>query len=78
MALLRSGPIEVGDLPAECRTVARRQLTQMESIERDAIVRSLAANHGNKGEAAADLSMSRATIYRKIRTFGIVTSSCSD
>ncbi|WP_461157725.1 helix-turn-helix domain-containing protein [Saccharopolyspora tripterygii] len=73
---VRSGPIEVGDLPAECRTVARRQLTQMESIERDAIVRSLAANHGNKGEAAADLGMSRATIYRKIRTF--VTSSCSD
>ncbi|WP_228713643.1 sigma-54-dependent Fis family transcriptional regulator [Prauserella endophytica] len=68
----RSGTIEVTDLPAECRTVTRRQLTQLESIERDAIVRSLAANHGNKERAAADLGMSRATIYRKIRSFGIV------
>ncbi|WP_027945589.1 sigma-54-dependent Fis family transcriptional regulator [Amycolatopsis taiwanensis] len=70
----RSGTIEVTDLPAECRTTARRQLTQLESIERDAIVRSLAAHHGNKERAAADLGMSRATIYRKIRAFGIVPS----
>lgn len=68
----RSGTVEVSDLPAECRTVIRRQLTQLETIERDAIVRSLAANQGNKERAAADLGMSRATIYRKIRAFGIV------
>ncbi|WIV56191.1 sigma-54-dependent Fis family transcriptional regulator [Amycolatopsis nalaikhensis] len=68
----RSGTIEVTDLPAECRTFTRRQLTKLESIERDAIVRSLAANRGNKEHAAADLGMSRATIYRKIRAFGIV------
>lgn len=68
----RSGAIEVTDLPAECRTITRRQLTQLESIERDAIVRSLAANQGNKERAAADLGTSRATIYRKIRAFGIV------
>lgn len=74
----RSGTIEVTDLPAECRTVTRRRLTQLESIERDAIVHSLAANHGNKERAAADLGMSRATIYRKIRAFGIVPMSESD
>ncbi len=68
----RSGTIEVTDLPAECRTFTRRQLTKLEAIERDAIVRSLAANRGNKEHAAADLGMSRATIYRKIRAFGIV------
>ncbi|WP_281256003.1 helix-turn-helix domain-containing protein [Amycolatopsis australiensis] len=68
----RSGTIEVADLPAECRTFTRRQLTKLEAIERDAIVRSLAANRGNKEHAAADLGMSRATIYRKIRAFGIV------
>ncbi|GHF93986.1 MULTISPECIES: sigma-54-dependent Fis family transcriptional regulator [Amycolatopsis] len=68
----RSGTIEVSDLPAECRTFTRRQLTKLEAIERDAIVRSLAANRGNKELAAADLGMSRATIYRKIRAFGIV------
>ncbi|MEU6641929.1 helix-turn-helix domain-containing protein [Saccharomonospora sp. NPDC046836] len=68
----RTGTIEVGDLPAECRTFTRRQLTKLETIERDAIVRSLSANRGNKELAAADLGMSRATIYRKIRAFGIV------
>lgn len=68
----RSGAIEVTDLPAECRTITRRQLTQLESIERDAIVRSLAANQGNTERGAADLGTSRATIYRKIRAFGIV------
>ncbi|HKS47542.1 MAG TPA: helix-turn-helix domain-containing protein [Amycolatopsis sp.] len=68
----RAGTIEVTDLPVECRTFTRRQLTQMETIERDAIVASLAANQGNKERAAADLGMSRATIYRKIRAFGIV------
>ncbi|MGW1676848.1 sigma-54-dependent Fis family transcriptional regulator [Saccharopolyspora sp. NPDC002376] len=69
-----SGTIEATDLPAECRTIARRQLTQLESIERDAIVHSLATHEGNKERAAADLGMSRATIYRKIRAFGILPS----
>ncbi|GAB3397507.1 AAA-type ATPase lid domain-containing protein [Amycolatopsis echigonensis] len=68
----RTGTIEVTDLPAECRMFTRRQLTKLETIEYEAIVRSLAANDGNKEHAAADLGMSRATIYRKIRAFGIV------
>lgn len=68
----RPGTIEVSDLPAECRTFSKRRLTKLETIERDAIVRSLADNRGNKELAAADLGMSRATIYRKIRAFGIV------
>ncbi len=67
----RGGIVEVDDLPPECRAVTRRQLSQLESIERDAIVRSLDVNGGNKERAAADLGMSRATIYRKIRAFGI-------
>jgi transcriptional regulator of acetoin/glycerol metabolism len=68
----RTGMIDVTDLPAECRTFTKRQLTKLETIERDAIVRSLETNRGNKERAAADLGMSRATIYRKIRAFGIV------
>lgn len=67
----RSGVIGVDKLPASCRSVTRRRLTQMESLERDAIVRSLAENAGNKAVAAESLGMSRATIYRKIRDFGI-------
>jgi sigma-54 dependent transcriptional regulator, acetoin dehydrogenase operon transcriptional activator AcoR len=69
----RTGTIQVADLPPECRTVTRRVLSPLESIERDAIVQSLMEADGNKGAAARSLGVSRATIYRKIREYGIVT-----
>ena len=43
----------------------------LEAIECDAIVDALLDNDGNKAEAARQLGMSRATIYRKIRGYGI-------
>jgi transcriptional regulator of acetoin/glycerol metabolism len=71
VARQRSGVIAADKLPPECRSVMRRKLTQMEALERDAIVRSLQDNDGNKQEAARALGMSRATIYRKINDYGI-------
>jgi sigma-54 dependent transcriptional regulator, acetoin dehydrogenase operon transcriptional activator AcoR len=71
VALQRSGTIGVEKLPAECRSLTRRRLTQPEALERDAIVRSLLENGGNKADAAEALGMSRITIYRKIKEFGI-------
>jgi transcriptional regulator of acetoin/glycerol metabolism len=71
VARQRSGIISADKLPPECRSVTRRKLTQMEALERDAIVRSLQDNDGNKQEAARALGMSRATIYRKINDYGI-------
>lgn len=67
----RTGVVDLDQLPAECRTVGRHKLSHMESIERDAIVRSLDDNRGNKVAAATELGISRATIYRKIRQYGI-------
>ncbi len=69
----RSGAVTVEDLPPEMHSITRRVLSTLESIERDAIVRSLADANGNKVQAARALGMSRATIYRKIHEFGIVT-----
>jgi len=69
----RAGEIMPQDLPPECWTVSRRVLSPLESIERDAIVQSLLDNGGNKLRAARCLGMSRATIYRRIHDFGIVT-----
>ncbi len=71
VARQRSGIISADKLPPECRSVTRRTLTQMEALERDAIVRSLQDNRGNKQDAARALGMSRATIYRKINDYGI-------
>jgi transcriptional regulator of acetoin/glycerol metabolism len=71
----RSGTIKPKDLPPECWTVSRRLLNPLESLERDAIVASLLDHDGNKVKAAEALGMSRATIYRKIHEYGIVTVS---
>ncbi|MEU6644352.1 helix-turn-helix domain-containing protein [Saccharomonospora sp. NPDC046836] len=70
----RSGTIQPKDLPAEYQTIARRALNRFEAMERDAIVRCLADAEGNKARAAKLLGISRATIYRKIHEYGIVTA----
>ncbi len=71
----RTGTITESDLPAECRATSRRVLTPMESIERDAIVDALTGANGNRAQAAQHLGMSRATIYRKIRQYGVSVPS---
>jgi DNA-binding NtrC family response regulator len=68
----RAGTIEPGDLPPAAQTVSRRLLSPLESMERDAIVNSLADARGSKVKAARSLGMSRATIYRKIHEYGII------
>jgi len=74
LRLRRAGAIQPEDLPPEIQSLTRRRLTPLESIERDAIVRGLQDAHGNKAGAARALGMSRATIYRKIRDYGIVST----
>ncbi len=69
----RVGAIQAPDLPPECWTVSRRLLSPLESMERDAIVEALLDSGGNKLKAAKSLGMSRATIYRKVREYGVVT-----
>jgi transcriptional regulator of acetoin/glycerol metabolism len=69
----RAGEVGVLDLPAECRATSRRSLTRLEALERDAVIDALARHDGDKVAASESLGMSRATIYRKIRDYGIVT-----
>ncbi len=70
----RTGIIQAGDLPPEAHSVSRRVLSPLEEMERDAIVKCLADGRGSKTQAARSLGMSRATIYRKIHDYGILTS----
>lgn len=63
------------DLPAECRVLSPRTLTVIEALERDAIVRLLTVHAGNVVQAAAELGLSRATVYRKLRRYGIDLST---
>jgi transcriptional regulator of acetoin/glycerol metabolism len=73
----RSGVIELHDLPPECLATRRWVLTPLEAMECDAIVAALAETGGSKAEAARALGMSRATMYRKIRGYGISASDAS-
>lgn len=68
----RTGVITPADLPPELQSLSRRRLSTLESLERDAIVLALGDAHGNKAGAARSLGMSRATIYRKVREYGIL------
>ncbi len=68
----RVGEIAVEDLPPDVRAgSSRRALTPIEEMECDAIVRALREADGNKVAAAELVGLSRSTIYRKIRAYGI-------
>ncbi len=74
-AALRADVVDVADLPPEVLAGNTRRLSRIEAFERGEIVRVL-TSPGRDGartmqEAARDLGMSRATLYRKISQYGI-------
>lgn len=70
-ASARTDVIDVRHLPADVVTRGRRQLSRLEALERDEIVRALAVPGTSVAQAAARLGISRATVYRRISTYGI-------
>ena len=54
-------------------TVSRRLLGPLEPVQRDASVQSLLDYHGSEVKTAESPGVSRATIYRKIHQYGIIT-----
>jgi transcriptional regulator of acetoin/glycerol metabolism len=67
------GDIQPDDLPGYCHNSSRRQLSGLESIERDAIVKALHDARGNRVQAAQTLGIARSSLYRKLRSYGIET-----
>lgn len=68
----RADVIEVGSLPPELLAGSSRHLSRIEAFERGEIIRVLTSRHGpTMAEAAGELGMSRATLYRKISQYGI-------
>jgi transcriptional regulator of acetoin/glycerol metabolism len=72
-ALVRSGSadITVDDLPDELAAARQRHLTRLERLERQALVIALRDAEWDREAAARELGISRATIYRKLKRFGI-------
>lgn len=66
------GEIVVSDLPTELRKQATRgPLTALERAECDVIIDAIDVAGGNKLEAAKNLGISRTTLYRKMRSYGV-------
>ncbi|MET9358448.1 helix-turn-helix domain-containing protein [Streptomyces sp. NPDC006617] len=70
-AARRTYRIEVGDLPPSLHSAGSRSLSVWEASERDTLVQALLEAEGNKLLAAQRLGISRTTIYRKMRAYGI-------
>lgn len=66
--------LEVRDLPSGFGAGIPHRLSPLEWMARDAIVEALRACGGDKTLAAESLGISRASIYRKIKTFRIDVS----
>ncbi|MFZ2528660.1 MAG: helix-turn-helix domain-containing protein [Rhodococcus sp. (in: high G+C Gram-positive bacteria)] len=69
-----SGDVTVADLPEAMRTRMVRALTPLEQAERDAVAKALHDTGGNKKAAAQRLGISRTTLYRAIRSYGLAPS----
>ncbi|MGD9526485.1 sigma-54-dependent Fis family transcriptional regulator [Pseudonocardia sp.] len=69
----RGRAVDLAHLPEDIRLGAagRRRLSPLEELERDAIARALHEHGGNKNKVAEALGMSRSTLYRRLRRFGL-------
>ena len=63
--------IDVRHLPSEVLSGTPHRLTRIEAFEREEIVRVLTRPGVTMKEAAEELGMSRATIYRKVAQYDI-------
>ncbi|GAB3076612.1 AAA-type ATPase lid domain-containing protein [Pedococcus soli] len=70
-AATRAETIDVRHLPPVFSAPGGHRLTRMETVERDEIVRVMAGHPASVGDAATRLGMSRATLYRKLRYYGV-------
>jgi len=67
------GEIQVNDLPRYCLTVAKsHNLSPIQIAERDAIIAKLQEHQGNRVAAAVAVGISRSSLYRKIKIYGII------
>ena len=70
-AASRADTIDLRHLPAEVLSGTAHRLSRIESFERDEIVRVLTRPGISMREAATELGMSRATVYRKVAQYDI-------
>jgi two-component system, NtrC family, response regulator HydG len=79
VALARSTRVELADLPEEVRralpmpTSKHGEVRPLEEIEKEYILTTLERNHGNQTHTAEQLKIGSATLYRKLKRYGVIT-----
>lgn len=71
-AATRTDLVDVHHLPPDILSKAPRRLSRMESVELEEIARALTRPGTSVTQAAQELGLSRATLYRRISRYGIV------
>lgn len=82
VALARGERVELEDLPEEIRTSTARPLSSIEVdgvqklaiIEKNYILAALELNDGNQTRTAEQLGIGSATMYRKLKSYGLLES----
>lgn len=70
-AAARADVIDVQHLPPDVLSDARRRLTRVETAERDEIARVVLRPGVSMQQAARELGLSRATLYRRLAQYGL-------
>jgi two-component system, NtrC family, response regulator HydG len=77
VALARGSRVELEDLPEEIRSTLPQPtpsgaVRPLGDIEKDYIVAALALNDGNQTRTAEQLQIGSATLYRKLKSYGLI------
>jgi len=78
LALPDSTRVELADLPEEVRMASPRPRAEhgrprpLEEVEKEHILATLAQNGGNQTHTARHLEIGQATLYRKLKSYGLI------
>jgi two-component system, NtrC family, response regulator HydG len=78
VALARGSRVALEDLPEEIRdafpmpVAIRGKVRPLDEVEKEYILAALEANGGNQTHTAAQLRIGAATLYRKLKSFGLI------
>ncbi len=78
VALARGNRVELEDLPEELRQAFPKPVATtgavrpLEEVEKEYILAALELNHGNQTHTAAQLRIGSATLYRKLKSYGLI------
>jgi len=81
VALARGSRVELEDLPEEIRhafptpLATKGAVRPLEDIEKEYILAALDLNAGNQTHTAAQLRIGAATLYRKLKSYGLIGST---